>query len=75
MPQGGCGPIGDNTNYGRRVFAAAYLLGIGEMGDSASLWTFNKYTDRRRLDPVLTFLWYPEELAISSPREVGWPTS
>lgn len=75
MPQGGCGPIGDNTNYGRRVFAAAYLLGIGEMRDSASLWTFEKYTDRGRLDPVLTFLWYPEELESVSPGEKGWPTS
>jgi hypothetical protein len=75
MPQGGCGPIGDNTNYGRRVFAAAYLLGIGEMQDGAALWTFEKYTDRTRLDPILAFLWYPERLEPISPGQAGWPTS
>ena len=75
MPQGGCGPIGDNTNYGRRVFAAAYLLGIGEMRDGASLGTFERNTDRERLDPILTFLWYPDELAPSTPGQEEWPTS
>ncbi len=75
MPQGGCGPVGDNTEYGRRVFSASYLLGMEEMRDGAGLWTFEKYTDRASLDPVLTFLWYPEGLKPVSPREAGWPTS
>jgi len=75
MPQGGCGPIGDNTGYGRRVFEAGYLLGIGETADRAGLWTFERYTDRRRLDPVITFLWYPEGLEPQSPLEAGYPTS
>jgi len=67
MPQGECGPIGDNTSYGRRVFAAAYLLCIGESRDAPALWTFDKYTDRNRLDPILAFLWYPDELKSVSP--------
>jgi hypothetical protein len=75
MPQGGCGPVGDNTDYGRRVFSASYLLGIGEMKDRAALWTFERYADRNSLDPVLTFLWYPEGLRAGSPGQEGWPTS
>ncbi len=75
MPQGGCGPVGDNTDYGPRVFSASYLLGIGEMRNGPGLWTFEKYTDRKSLDPVLTFLWYPEGLKPVSPGEAGWPTS
>ena len=75
MPQGGCGPIGDNTNYGRRVFAAAYLLGIGEMADGPALWTFIKSTDRNRLNPLLAFLLYPDDLEPVSPGEAGRPTS
>lgn len=73
MPQGGCGPIGDNTDYGRRVFNAAYLMGIGEMRDSASLWTFETYANRQSLDPVLAFLWYPERLNPVTPKQAGWP--
>jgi hypothetical protein len=75
MPQGGCGPVGDNTDYGRRVFSASYLLGVEERQDSAGLWTFEKYADRKSLDPVLTFLWYPEGLTPVSPGQAGWPTS
>jgi hypothetical protein len=75
MPQGGCGPIGDNTSYGRRVFAAAYLLCIGESRDGAALWTFEKYTDRDRLDPILAFLWYPDDLEPVSPGAAGRLTS
>jgi hypothetical protein len=75
MPHGGCGPVGDNTEYGRRVFSASYLLGVEEMQDSAGLWTFEKYADRKSLDPILTFLWYPEGLAPLSPGQAGWPTS
>jgi hypothetical protein len=75
MPQGGCGPVGDNTEYGRRVFSASYLLGVGELQDRAALGTFEKYADRNSLDPVLTFLWYPEGLRASSPGQEGWPTS
>jgi len=75
MPQEGCGPVGDNTDYGRRVFSASYLLGIGEMQDAAALGTFERYTDRQSLDPVLTFLWYPRDLTASTPGNAGWPTS
>jgi len=75
MPQGGCGPIGDNTDYGRRVFSASYLLGIGEMQDAAALGTFERYADRQSLDPVLTFLWYPGGLDATTPGRAGWPTS
>jgi hypothetical protein len=75
MPQGECGPIGDNTGYGRRVFAAAYLHCIGESRDGPALWTFNKYTDRRRLNPILAFLWYPDDLEPVSPKTAGRPTS
>jgi len=75
LPQGGCAPVGDNTEYGRRVFVGSYMLGIGEMQDSAALWTFEKYTDRKRLDPLMTFLWWPDSLAAVSPGQSGWPTS
>jgi len=75
MPQGGCGPIGDNTEYGRRVFAAEYLLGIGELADKPGLWTFERSTDRQRLDPVIAFLWYPEGLEPQSPGAAGVPLS
>lgn len=75
MPQGGCGPIGDNTGYGRRVFEANYLLGLGELKNGPGLWTFLKYTDRERLDPLITFLWYPEDLEPVSPGQAGVPTS
>lgn len=75
LPQEGCAPVGDNTGYGRRVFVGSYLLGVEEMQDSAALWTFEKYTDRRRLDPLLTFLWYPSGLNPVSPKQAGWPTS
>ncbi|HUU26670.1 MAG TPA: hypothetical protein VM123_02570, partial [archaeon] len=75
MPHGGCSPIGDNTEYGRRVFAAPYLLGIGEMADRPGLWTFVNYTDRNRLDPIITFLWYPDDLEPVSPAEANLPTS
>jgi len=75
LPQEGCAPIGDNTNYGRRVFAAEYLLGIGTTADSPGLWTFERYTDRRRLDPVIAFLWYPETLEPVSPSSAGVLTS
>lgn len=75
MPQGGCGPVGDNTNYGRRVFQAVYLLGIGECEDNAGLWTFERYTDRSRLNPILAFLWYPDNVRAVSPGAQELPTS
>jgi len=75
MPQGGCGPIGDNTEYGRRVFQAIYLFGIGQMNDGPGLWTFEKYTDRRRLNPLLAFLFYPEHVQPLSPGQADCLTS
>ncbi len=75
LPQGGCGPVGDNTEYGRRVFQEIYLLGIGEMRDQAGLWTFEKYTDRRRLNPLLSFIFYPSDLQPASPATLDLPTS
>ncbi|MEA2062570.1 MAG: hypothetical protein U9P14_02625, partial [Gemmatimonadota bacterium] len=75
LPREGCAPIGDNTNYGRRVFAAEYLLGLGATADAPGLWTFERYTDRKRLDPVIAFLWYPEALEPVSPAQAGVLTS
>ena len=67
MPQGGCAPIGDNTNYGRRTFAAEYLLCMQRSSDATGLWTWRTHTDERRLDSLITFLWYPLELTPVSP--------
>src|SRR5690606_16167790 len=75
MPQGRCGTVGDNTQYGRRVFQAIYLLGIREMGDAAGLWTFEKYADRDRTEAFLQFLYYPDDLKPVSPRALRLPTS
>jgi hypothetical protein len=75
MPGGGCGQIADNTQYGRRVFQAIYLHGIRELADAAGLWTFEKYTDRRRYDDVLAFLFYPDGLEPVSPGTLELPTS
>jgi len=75
MPQGGCAPIGDNTNYGRRTFAAEYLLCMQRSHDAAGLWTWRTYTDDRRLDSLITFLWYPLELTPVSPLEANLPAS
>ncbi len=75
MPQGGCSPIGDNTSYGRRTFAAEYLLGLARTGDPAGLWTWRECTERRRLDPLITYLWYPLGAPTRSPAEAGLPTS
>lgn len=73
MPAGGCAPIGDNTSYGRRTFAAEYLLGLARTGDAAGLWTWRTYTDRRRLDPLITYLWYPLDVKSKSPADSGLP--
>ena len=75
MPWGGCAPIGDNTSYGRRTFAAEYLLGLGRTGDAAGLWTWRMHTDVRRLDPLITYLCYPLNVPPASPAEAGMPTS
>jgi hypothetical protein len=75
MPQGRCATIGDNTEYGRRVFQAIYLLGIREMRDAAGLWTFEKYADRERTEAFLQFLYYPDDLKPVSPGTLGLPTS
>ena len=75
MPQGRCGTVGDNTEYGRRVFQAIYLLGIREMRDAAGLWTFEKYADRERTEAFLQLLYYPGDLKPASPRALDLPTS
>lgn len=75
MPQGRCATVGDNTEYGRRVFQAIYLLGIREMRDAAGLWTFEKYADRQRTEAFLQFLYYPDGLNPASPEDLHLPTS
>jgi len=75
MPQGGCGPIGDNTEYGRRVFQGIYLLGIRELKDRAGLWTFQNFTDPDRIDPVEIFLYWPYDLEPVSPGKLDLPVS
>jgi len=75
MPQGGCGPVGDNTEYGRRVFQPIYLFGIRELGDRAGLWTFEKYADLDRINPMEVFLYWPDGLAAASPGALDLPTS
>ncbi len=75
MPQGGCAPIGDNTEYGRRVFQSIYLHGIRELRDQAGLWTFEKYTARDRINPILIFLFYPDDLEPVSPGTLDLRTS
>jgi hypothetical protein len=75
LPQGGCGPVGDNTGYGRRVFQSIYLHGIRELRDRAGLWTFEKYTDRERINPIVLFLFYPDDLEPASPGALDLGTS
>lgn len=75
MPQGGCGPIGDNTEYNRRVFQSVYLHGIREMRDSAGLWTYQKYADRERTEQIELFLFWPDKLEPVSPGALDLPTS
>jgi len=75
QPQGGCGPIGDNTDYGRRVLQSIYLFGIGETNDRAGLWTFERFTDRTRLNPIYAFIFYPTDVEPVSPGTLNLPTS
>ena len=75
MPQGGCAPIGDNTGYGRRTFAAEYLMGLGMTSDREGLWTWRKFAQTRSVDPLITYLWYPLNVAPRSPLEARVPTS
>jgi|GEM_PF-1716026 len=75
MPHGGCGPVGDNTEYGRRVFQSIYLHGIRELGDRAGLWTFLTHTDFARINPLEIFLFYPDDLKPISPGTLDLPTS
>lgn len=75
MPQGGCAPIGDNTGYGNRTFAAEYLLGIGRTRDAAGLWTWRNYARTRSVDPVITYLWYPLDLQPVSPADAKIPAA
>ena len=75
MPQGRCGTVGDNTEYGRRVFQSIYLLGIREMRDAAGLWTFETYADRDRTEDYMQFLYYPDGLVPASPGSLNLRTS
>lgn len=75
MPWGGCAPIGDNTDYGRRTFAAEYLLGLGRTRDAEGLWTWRKYLRAEALDPLITYLWYPLDLPPANPAATRLPTS
>lgn len=75
MPQGGCGPVGDNTEYGRRVFQPVYLFGIRELRDKAGLWTWEKYADLDRINPMEVFLYWPDGLEPASPGTLDLPTS
>lgn len=75
LPWGGCAPIGDNTGKGGRTFTAQFLPDLGRTGDAAGLWTWNKYTNRNRLDTLIAYLGYPLDLKPRSPRETGAPTS
>lgn len=75
MPQGGCGPVGDNTSYGRRVFQPIYLFGIRELDDAAGLWTYEKYADLDRINPTELFLCWPDSLKPASPSRLDLPTS
>ena len=75
MPQGGCAPVGDNTNYGRRVFQSIYLHGIRELRDQAGLWTFENFTDTSKINPLPLFLFYPDGLEPISPGELDLRTS
>ncbi len=75
MPQGGCGPVGDNTEYGRRVFQPIYLFGIRELQDAAGLWTYQKYADLARISPTNVFLNWPDGLKPVSPAVLDLPTS
>lgn len=73
MPQGGCTPIGDNTDYGRRTFAAEYLLGISRTRDAAGLWTWRNNANLRSIDSLVTYLWYPVDLKPVGPAEAKTP--
>jgi hypothetical protein len=75
MPRGGCGPVGDNTEYGRRVFQSIYLHGIRELGDRAGLWTFENFTDFDRINPLHIVLYYPDGLEAVSPGKLDLETS
>jgi hypothetical protein len=75
MPMQDCAPIGDNTGYGRRTFAAEYLLGMDRTRDREGLYRWRTTTKRRYLDPLITYLWYPLDLEPRGPAEAGLPTS
>ena len=75
MPQDGCAPIGDNTNYGRRTFAAEYLLGLARSKDAVGLWTWRNNLEQRYLDALITYLWYPLDLRPVSPVAAETPAA
>jgi len=75
MPEGGCAPIGDNTSYGRRTFAAEYLLGLARSKDAVGLWTWRTNTDPRRINPLIAYLWYPLDLRPVNPVAAETPTA
>lgn len=75
LPQGGCASIGDNTTYGRRTFAAEYLMSAARTDDQAGLWTWYNNLDERYIDPLVTYLWYPLNVQRKSPADSKTPTS
>ncbi len=75
LPWNGCAPIGDNTSYGARTFAAEYLLGLSQSKDAEGFFTWRKYASAKRLDALITYLWYPLDLNPVNPAESGYPTS
>jgi hypothetical protein len=74
MPEDGCAPIGDNTSFGGRTFAAEYLLGLGRSHDAVGLWTWRNNTDPRYIDPLIAYLWYPLDLHPVNPVAAETPT-
>jgi hypothetical protein len=74
-PGGEEGRIGDNTDYGQRVFQPIYLLGIRQMRDKAGLYTFLKWVDPKDINPMLAFIFYPQNLKLASAASQKLPTS
>ncbi len=68
-------PIGDNTDYGRRTFAAEYLLGLARTRDAVGLWTWRNYGNTKGVDPLITYLWYPLDLKPVSPAATKVPAA
>lgn len=75
LPWGECASIGDNTGYGKRTFAAEYLLGLGRTRDAGGFWTWQKYSRAKHMDEIIAYLWYPLDLTPADPAQTHLPTS